>query len=128
MSRNTPSELHTFLGGKDVFPLKPVASSIWWNRALVRKGKCGSQYQDLSSYLSRDFNPEDLSIGGLNVKQGLKVTILQYGILDLNSKKIGVLVKVNYKQLKVILSLKVKNLDPTFLVSNLGKFLFLTIF
>ena len=52
---------------------------------FARKGKYGSQYQDLSHYLSRDFNPEDLSSGEFHVKQGLKVTILQF--LTLNQLK-----------------------------------------
>ena len=45
-------------------------------QSLARKSKCESQYQDLLRYLSRDFNPKNLSIGGLHVEHGLKVTIL----------------------------------------------------
>ena len=37
-------------------------------QSFAWKGKCGSQYQDSSRYLSRDFNPKDLSIGGLHVE------------------------------------------------------------
>ena len=48
-------------------------------QSFAQKGKCRSQYQNSSRYLSHDFNPEDLSIGRLHVQQGLKVTILHYG-------------------------------------------------
>ena len=35
---------------------------MWWSRALLGKDKCGSQYQDSSHYLSREFNSEDHDI------------------------------------------------------------------
>ena len=41
----------------------------------------GSQYQDSSRYLLRDFNPEDFSKGWLHMEQGLKVTLLQKVLL-----------------------------------------------
>ena len=37
MGRNTPSESHIFLSGNNIFSLKPVASSMWWSRALLGK-------------------------------------------------------------------------------------------
>ena len=37
-------------------------------QSFAQKSKCGSQYQNSSHYLSRDFNPEDLSIGRLHME------------------------------------------------------------
>ena len=62
VSGNTSSESHTFLNSDNVFPFKPIALSMCWSKALLGKGKSGSQYQDLSYYLSRDFNPESHDI------------------------------------------------------------------
>ena len=37
VSENIASKSHTFLGRDDVFLFKPVAFSMWWSRALLKK-------------------------------------------------------------------------------------------